>query len=155
MWHDVSVNKSLYGNERETPSTRSALIAHDWLLNVTAWVVRLEGKRIPCVLGVLLGSVGGPRSWRCVVVSALDRGAGACAGRIRGTVSWVRRAYLRGCVCGWDALVELRRGGRMTRCVVRVSHDELRRGWVSLEGCVAGGAREGGIGPWTETLSKC
>jgi hypothetical protein len=58
MWHDVSVNKSLNGNERETPSTRSALIAHDWLLNVVIRVVRLERKRIPCVLEVVLG-VGG------------------------------------------------------------------------------------------------
>jgi hypothetical protein len=51
MWDDVSANKSLNGNERETPSTRSQLMAHAWLLNVAIWVVRLKGKRIPCIPG--------------------------------------------------------------------------------------------------------
>lgn len=51
MWDDVSANKSLIGNERETPSTRSPLMVHTWLLNVAIWVVRSEGKRIPCIPG--------------------------------------------------------------------------------------------------------
>jgi hypothetical protein len=54
MCDDVSANKSLYGNEHETPSTRSQLRTHAWRLSVMAWVARGQGKPIPS--GVALWS---------------------------------------------------------------------------------------------------
>ena len=76
MWDDVSANKSLIGNERETPSTRSQLSAHSWLLNVVIWAVRPAGKRIPCMPGALpwlwwLVAQGG-----CVLGGTLTRRSG-------------------------------------------------------------------------------
>jgi hypothetical protein len=68
MCDDVSANKSLYGNEHETPSTRCQLRTHAWRLSVMAWVARWQGKPIPSGMalwrlwcGPRGGSGSGPR----------------------------------------------------------------------------------------------
>jgi hypothetical protein len=81
MSDDVSANKSLNGNERETPSTRSQLNPHARLLCVMAWAAYGRGKRIPSVLALRrlcpasLSTVGRP------VRGARAGGAGGWRGR--------------------------------------------------------------------------
>ena len=89
MWKDVNANKSLYGNERETPSTRSQLKRHVRLLNVMDGTTHGQGKPIPsgpapAVAGRRAGVAG--RRWRCGPALALAGAAfraGASPGRRR------------------------------------------------------------------------
>jgi hypothetical protein len=80
MCDDVSANKSLNGNERETPSTRSPLNPHVWSLLVMGVVACGEGKPIPSVRG--WGGLCGPGCGRYVRRAAGTAGRGPVGVRL-------------------------------------------------------------------------
>jgi hypothetical protein len=128
MCDDVSANKSLNGNERETPSTRSQLNPHARSLSVMAWAVYGRGKRIPSVLALRSLVSGGSRPVRAVIgggawgtrvgdgawAARVEDGAwGRRVGTARGDGAW--RAACRGVTGGWPEWAPSGRSGRRGR----------------------------------------
>ena len=96
-------------------------------------------------------------------IEELGRVRGALEGCVVGEARLLEGLHLRVGTRWWSCVAgahdEVRREGFARRAASRGARsgafEELRRGWVSLEGCVAVGAREGGIGHGREILSKC
>ena len=161
MWDDVSANKSLIGNERETPSTRSQLLAHAWLPNVAIWVINGEENEFPAYRGGFVFIVR-------VLVEGLRVTAAALAGsaaRHGGGSGW------RGCVrrvLWWRYLVShvspgaqgfqsgcCRGGQQSARCEgvpVPTGSPSHRAGWPGGRGRGAGDRSEVGEAGHTEQV---